>query len=296
MAIVSSRTSPTRCRAPRTPRKRAPRTSRSASRCSRAGNMRLGHGLDAILQPHAIAIVGASQDPTKIGGRPVRMLRNAGYPGTIYPVNPRAAEVQGFQAFASIADLPEAPDLAVIALNAALGIRGAVVFSSGFAELGEAGEAAQARLREIAHRTGIRVLGPNCLGALSIRERSIATFSIVLESGMPPAGPLGIVSLSGNLGSYTMKLAGERGAGVSRFLTTGNECDVDIADGIAWLARDPETQVILCCLETCRDAPRLVAALEEARAAGKPVIALKIGASAAGQQAAASHTGALAGS
>ncbi|MBN9564128.1 MAG: acetate--CoA ligase family protein [Alphaproteobacteria bacterium] len=269
--------------------------------------MRLGEGLDALLRPRAIAVVGASQDPTKIGGRPVQMLRNAGYPGAIYPVNPRAAEVQGYPAFASIADLPEAPDLAVIALNAALvpdaieacaarGVRGAVVFSSGFAELGEAGQAAQTRLRETAHRTGIRILGPNCLGALSIRERGIATFSIVLESGMPPAGPLGIVSQSGNLGSYTMKLAGECGAGVSRFLTTGNECDVDIADGIAWLARDPATQVILCCLETCRDAPRLVAALEEARITGKPVIALKIGASAAGQQAAASHTGALAGS
>jgi acyl-CoA synthetase (NDP forming) len=154
----------------------------------------------------------------------------------------------------------------------------------------------QAQLRDTARRSGMRVLGPNCLGALSIAEKSIATFSIVLESSLPPAGPLGIASQSGNLGSYTALLARERGIGISRFLTTGNECDVDIADGIAWLARDPATKVILCCLETCRDAPRLIAAFEEARQAGKPVIVLKIGASEAGQAAAASHTGALAGS
>ncbi|MFD1112007.1 acetate--CoA ligase family protein [Pseudoroseomonas ludipueritiae] len=270
-------------------------------------DMTIGAGLEAILQPRAIAIIGASQDATKIGGRPVQLLQRFGYPGKIYPVNPRATEVQGLPAYPSVEALPEAPDLAIIAVSAeaapaaleacaARGVRGAVIFSSGFAELGEAGEALQAQLRDTARRTGMRVLGPNCLGALSIAEKSIATFSIVLESSLPPAGPLGIASQSGNLGSYTALLARERGIGISRFLTTGNECDVDIADGIAWLARDPATKVILCCLETCRDAPRLIAAFEEARRAGKPVIVLKIGASEAGQAAAASHTGALAGS
>ena len=267
----------------------------------------IGAGLEAILQPKGIAIIGASQDETKIGGRPVQLLRRFGYEGGIYPVNPRATEVQGLPAYASVDAIPGTPDLAIIAVAAeaapgaleacaAKGIRGAVIFSSGFSEMGEAGEALQQKLRDTAHRTGIRVLGPNCLGALSIEEKSIATFSIVLESSMPPAGPLGIISQSGNLGSYTMLLARERGIGISRFMTTGNECDVDIADGIAWLARDPSTKVILCCIETCRDAPRLMAAFEEARQAGKPVIALKIGASEAGQAAAASHTGALAGS
>jgi acetate---CoA ligase (ADP-forming) len=267
----------------------------------------LGAKLDAILQPRSIAIVGASQDATKVGGRPVALLRRFGFPGAIYPVNPRAAEVQGLPAFPSVAALPEAPDLAIIAVAAeaaaealeacaAKGTRAAVVFSSGFAELGAAGEAAQKRLGEIARRTGMRVLGPNCLGAVSVAERSIATFSIVLEDSLPPAGPLGIASQSGNLGSYTMLLARERGIGVSRFITTGNECDIDVADALAWLARDAATKVILCVLETCRDAPRLVAALDEARRAGKPVIVLKIGATEAGQVAAASHTGALAGS
>ena len=269
--------------------------------------MRLGEGLDALLRPRSIAIVGASQDPTKIGGRPLHLLRQHGYAGQIFPINPRSAEVQGLKAYSSVMDVTETPDLALIAVEAekaleaveqcaARGVRGVVVFSSGFAELGEAGKALQNRLRDAARRTGMRVLGPNCLGAVSIADKSIATFSIVLENGLPAAGTLGIVSQSGNLGSFTMRLASERGVGVSRFMTTGNECDVDVADGIAWLARDPATRVILCCLETCRDASRLIASLEEARNAGKPVIALKIGTSAAGQAAAASHTGALAGS
>ncbi|ETR78771.1 6-carboxyhexanoate--CoA ligase [Afipia sp. P52-10] len=268
--------------------------------------MQTGRGLEALLRPCSIAIIGASQDPTKIGGRPLQLLLKYGYAGTIYPVNPRAPEVQGLKAYASVADLPDAPDLGIIAVEAekapdaveqcaARGMQAVVIFSSGFAELGEAGQALQQRLRDTAQRTGIRILGPNCLGAVSVPDKSIATFSIVLEDALPPAGVLGIVSQSGNLGSFTMRLAGERGAGVSRFMTTGNECDVDVADGIAWLARDPATKVILCCLETCRDAPRLIAALEEARDAGKPVIVLKIGTSAAGQAAAASHTGAMAG-
>jgi acyl-CoA synthetase (NDP forming) len=266
-----------------------------------------GAGLDAILRPRSIAIVGASQDPTKIGGRPVQLLQRFGFPGAIYPVNPRATEVQGLPAYASLAALPEAPDLAIIAVAAehahqaledcaARGTRACVVFSSGFAELGAEGEAAQAALGAIAARTGMRILGPNCLGAVSVAERSIATFSIVLEGALPPAGSLGIASQSGNLGSYTMLLARERGIGVSRFLTTGNECDVDIADAIGFLAQDDATKVVLAVLETCRDAPRLVRALEMAREAGKPVVVLKIGSTAAGQAAAASHTGALAGS
>lgn len=267
----------------------------------------LGAGLEAILAPRSIAIIGASQDPTKIGGRPVELLRRFGFPGAIYPINPRATEVQGLLAFPSIDALPEAPDLAIISVAAeatpaaldacaAKGVKAAVIFSSGFAELGEAGMALQDRLRATAQRSGMRVLGPNCLGAASVAERSIATFSVVLEGGLPPPGPLGIASQSGNIGSYTALLARERGIGASRFITTGNECDVDIADAIAFLARDAATKVILCVLETCRDATRLIGALDMARAAGKPVIVLKIGASEAGQAAAASHTGALAGS
>jgi acetate---CoA ligase (ADP-forming) len=267
----------------------------------------LGAGLDAVFKPRSIAIIGASQDETKIGGRPVYFLRKYGFAGKVYPVNPRAGEVQGLVAYPTVSALPEAPDLAIIAVAAeaaplavaecaARGVRAAVVLSSGFGEMGAAGEALQEQLRATVAATGIRLLGPNCLGSIGIAEKSIATFSIVIENSLPPAGPLGIISQSGNLGSYTMLLASERSVGISRFITTGNECDIDVADAVAWMARDPATKVILLCVETCRNAPRLVEALDEARQAAKPVIVLKIGATDAGQAAAASHTGALAGS
>nr|WP_230980341.1 acetate--CoA ligase family protein [Oryzicola mucosus] len=266
----------------------------------------MGRGLEAIFSPRSIAIVGASQDASKIGGRPLQLLQKYGYAGTIFPVNKSGGTVQSLPAFQSIEALPETPDLAVIAVPAevavdaveqcaARGVRAAVILSAGFSEMGEDGARQQARLTQIAENSGMRILGPNCLGAVGVAEKAIATFSVVLEERMPDAGSVGIVSQSGNLGSFTMRQAGERGIGISRFMTTGNECDIDIADAIAFLARDPGTSTILCCMETCRDGAKLIEALSLAHDAGKPVIVLKIGTSDAGQVAAASHTGALAG-
>jgi acyl-CoA synthetase (NDP forming) len=268
--------------------------------------VRKGHGLDAFFRPRSIAILGASQNPQKIGGRPLATLQRFGYTGRIFPVNPGAAEVQGLPAFASLDNVPEVPDLALVALSAAQtpaaidacaarGVRAAVIYSSNFAEVGEEGRALQAKIAATARDARIRVLGPNCLGMVSVADRTFATFTSALAEGAPPAGTIGIISQSGNVGAYVLMLARERGIGISRWMSTGNEADIEIADGIAWLARDPGTRVILCCLETCRDGPGLVSALEEARAAGKPVILLKTGSTAAGQAAAASHTGALAG-
>ena len=176
------------------------------------------------------------------------------------------------------------------------GVRGVVVLSTGFAEAGAEGAALQAELVRVARNHGMRLLGPNCLGAVNVVDRLVASFSIALEQSMPPAGQVGIVSQSGNIGSFTMRCMADRGLGVSRFIATGNEADVDVADGIAALAQDSATRIILCCMETCRDAGRLIEALDMARRQRKPVIALKIGATEQGQAAAASHTGALMGS
>lgn len=264
-----------------------------------------GRGLDALFSPRSIAIVGASDDVTKIGGRPLQFLLKYGYAGRIYPINRKAGEVQSLRAFASVADLPEAPELAVIAVPpdavldavkecAARGVRAAVVLSAGFSEMGEAGSRVQAEIGQVATTSGMRIVGPNCLGAIGVPDKSIATFSVALEDSFPSAGPVGIVSQSGNLGSFTLRLAAERGLGISRMLTTGNECDVDIADAIASLAGDPGTCVILCCMETCRDGGKLRQAMQMARDAGKPLVVLKVGVSEAGSEAAASHTGALA--
>lgn len=266
-----------------------------------------GAGLDAFFNARSVAIIGASDDITKIGGRPVQLLRKYGYAGDIYPVNPKAGMVQGLQAYASILDTPTAPELAILAVPvsatlqavqdcATRGVRAAIVLSAGFAEASPEGAALQAELVQVARRHNMRLLGPNCLGAVNVTDKLIGSFSIALEQSMPPAGEVGIVSQSGNIGSFTMRIMADRGLGVSRFMATGNEADVDIADGIAALARDEATRIILCCMETCRDARRLTDALTLAREHGKPVIVLKIGATEQGQAAAASHTGALMGS
>ncbi len=266
-----------------------------------------GAGLDAFFKADGVAVIGASEDITKIGGRPVQLLRKYGYAGAIYPVNPKGGTVQGLQAYASVLDTPTAPELAIVAVPAPAtlqavrecarrGVRGVIVLSTGFAESGPEGAALQAELVHVARAHGMRLLGPNCLGAVNVVDKVVASFSIALEQSLPPAGQVGIVSQSGNIGSFTMRNMAERGMGVSRFIATGNEADVDVADGIAALANDAGTRIILCCMETCRDAGRLVEALDMARRQRKPVIVLKIGATAQGQAAAASHTGALMGS
>ncbi|MBO9647603.1 MAG: acetate--CoA ligase family protein [Variovorax sp.] len=266
-----------------------------------------GAGLEAFFNASSVAVIGASDDVTKIGGRPVQLLRKYGYAGAIYPINPKGGTIQDLQAYASVLETPTAPELAIVAVpaNATLqavrdcgsrGVRGVVVLSTGFAEAGPEGAEMQAELVRVARNHGMRLLGPNCLGAVNVVDRLVASFSIALEQSMPPAGHVGIVSQSGNIGSFTMRCMADRGLGVSRFIATGNEADVDVADGIAALANDSATRIILCCMETCRDAGRLIEALDMARRQRKPVIALKIGATEQGQAAAASHTGALMGS
>ena len=266
-----------------------------------------GVGLDAFFSAASVAIVGASDDITKIGGRPVQLLRKYGYAGAIYPINPKGGMLQGLQAYASILDTPTAPELAILAVPAAAtllavrdcaerGVRGVIVLSTGFAEAGPEGAAVQAEMVRVARTHGMRLLGPNCLGAVNVVNKLVGSFSVALEQSLPPAGQVGIVSQSGNIGSFTMRNMADRGLGVSRFIATGNEADVDVADGIAALAEDPATTIILCCMETCRHAGRLAQALDMARRQHKPVIVLKIGATAQGQAAAASHTGALTGS
>jgi acyl-CoA synthetase (NDP forming) len=266
-----------------------------------------GAGMEAFFLAKRIAVIGASSDASKIGGRPVHLLRKHGYGGDIYPINPNAVEVQGLRAYPRLADTPQAPDLAIVAVPAAMavqavrecgdrGVRAVVVLSSGFAEAGPQGAAWQTEMRTLAQRHRMRLLGPNCLGTLGVAERAIGSFSVALEDHFPQPGGIGIVSQSGNIGSYTLQLLVRRGAGISRMITTGNEAEIDLADGIAALARDPATNVILCCMETCRDGDRLREALAIARDHRTPVIVLKIGATEQGQAAAASHTGALAAS
>lgn len=262
--------------------------------------------LAALLNPRSVAILGASSDATKIGGRPVKFLRTHGFTGPIYPVNPRATEVQGLPAYASLADIPAPVDHAIIALpgNAVLpavracaehGVRAVTVFSSGFAEVGDAGRAAQAELGAIARDSGMRILGPNCMGFMNLRSGFLGTFAFMVDLGLPPLGRVALVSQSGAFGGQALVMAREQGLPLGAWVTTGNECDVELADCIAHFAQDPETDVIMGYMEGCKSPGRLIEALALAQMAGKPVIMVKAGRSDVGRAAVQSHTGALAG-
>ena len=264
-------------------------------------------GLRFLLEPKSVAIIGASDDPSRIGGRPLRYLLNEGFDGTIYAVNPNRDMVQGQKAHPSISDVPQAVDCAVVSVPAkivvetleacaASGVKSAIIFSSGFAEIGDEGEAMQAELKAISERTGIRVVGPNCLGLLSFRHRFFPTFSSSGDAGYPDAGPLAIVTQSGAYGTHVYTVARSWGLGVSHVITTGNECDVDVAECIAWMAEDDDVKVIAAYAEGVNDGDALIAAFEKARANGKPVVFMKVGRSEEGAAAAASHTASLAGS
>jgi len=264
-------------------------------------------GLDALLAPESVAVIGASDDPTRIGGRPVAYMLRAGFPGPIWPVNPNRETVQGLRAYPSIHEVPGAPDACIIAVPAALvpqtleacadrGARAAVILSSGFAEAGEDGKAAQSRIRDIARERGIRVLGPNTLGLFNSHVKWIGTFASTILHGTPKAGPIGIASQSGAVGSELFALLRRRGLDTGIWVTTGNEADVDLADAVAYLADDPDTRIIVVYAEGVRNGPAMRRALARASERHKPVLFLKSGRSEVGAVAVTSHTAALAGS
>jgi acyl-CoA synthetase (NDP forming) len=269
-------------------------------------------GLEAFFNPETVAIIGASTDPHKIGGLPVSYCQSLGFLGRLIPINPKAAEVQGLPAFRSIADVPGSVDCAILAVPrsqildavracAAKQVKALLVFSAGFAEADEQGRAAQKELASIARASGMRILGPNCLGLMNIENGFAGTFTNALEvegthvRGWPKLGSTGIVSQSGAIGSYILSHLRERGLGVSKWITTGNQIDVDVSECIAFLAGDPATRVIVTYLEGTSDGAKFAAALEKAAVNGKPVLVLKVGATAKGAEAVQSHTATLAG-
>ena len=262
--------------------------------------------LDALFSPRSVAVVGASSDATRIGGRPIAYMLARGYQGRIMPVNPNRPEIQGLPAFASVADLPEAPDTAIVAVPAALatdtidqlgqrGVKSAIIFSAGFAETGEAGTAAQTRMVDIARGHGMRLLGPNCLGLFNDRIGFYGIFSSSLEGGYSPPGRIGIASQSGAYGTHVFVVARERGIGTPFCVATGNEADVTVGDVIHWMVDEPEIDVIAVYAEGIRDGAAFISALEAARRARKPVIVMKVGRSVLGQASAKSHTASIAG-
>ncbi|MDB5874543.1 MAG: Acetyl-CoA synthetase, partial [Ramlibacter sp.] len=210
----------------------------------------------AFLKPRSIAIIGASADENKIGGRPIRYLRLAGYQGPIYPINPGRDVVQGLKSYPSLAAVEGEVDLVVIAVPAqdvlaavescvAKGVNGAMVFSSGFAEVDDAGRQLQERIVATARKGGVALLGPNCAGTFNVRVGLLATFTSGIIDKPPRIGSIGLVSQSGAFGIHMIVLAAERDLGLSMCLTTGNQSDLELSEALAYIVEDPDTEVVI---------------------------------------------------
>lgn len=258
--------------------------------------------LRALFEPRSLAVLGVSRNPAKLGYRLLENVTAHGFGGAVYPVNPSGEPILGRATVPAIEALPEGLDLALVSLPAsavpgalkALGarrVRAAVVLSSGFGEVDEEGRGAEAALGAIARAAGLRLVGPNCMGVYSAPARLNGTYFWDLPRA---EGGISLVSQSGAFGGLVFRHLGGRGLGIARFLSIGNQADVDIAEVIEYLADDPATTLIACFVEALRDGRRFVEA--SARAAGaKPVVVLKGGRSEAGGRAAGSHTGSMAG-
>jgi acyl-CoA synthetase (NDP forming) len=262
------------------------------------------NAISRLLKPRSVAVIGASADPGKTSGRPVAYLQKHGFPGAIYPVNPKAERIGELLCYPDIASLPEVPDVGIVLLGAerahlavrelaARGCAAAIVLASGYTETGEEGARRQRQLVEAAG--SMRILGPNTIGLVNLTDNIVLSPSGALEMDAFVAGGVGVVSQSGGILGSLLSRAAARGIGLSRLIATSNEVDLELSDFIDHLADDPATKVIALYVETVRDAVRFRAACLKAARAGKPVVAFKIGRSEAGAKAAVSHTGAMAG-
>ncbi|MDY6868368.1 MAG: CoA-binding protein, partial [Chloroflexota bacterium] len=253
--------------------------------------------LTGLLRPKSIAVIGASKTPGKIGHSVVKNLIKSGYKGGIYPVNPDAEEILGLKTYKSVLDIPQPVDAAAIAVPAKFvndvakecgekGVKGLIVITSGFSEVGNI--ELEEELVEIAHRYGMRVLGPNVVGTLSNSDNLNASFAPFL----PLNGSASLVSQSGALLIAIDAITYTRRIGFDKLVSIGNMSDVNFADMIKWLNEDENTNCISLYIEGFKDGRRFI---EESAKASKPVVALKAGVSEHGALAAASHTGSLAG-
>jgi acyl-CoA synthetase (NDP forming) len=260
--------------------------------------------LAAALNPKAVAIIGASDNRNKVGGRPVDYLKRFGYKGGIYPVNPTREVVQELKCYPDVNSLPDVPDLAIVAVAgaavaeairacAAKGVRNAIILSSGFGETGEEGLQQQAEIAAEAARSGMRIVGPNSQGLANFSSGAVCNFSTMFTQLPPQDGPVAIVSQSGATSAALYSLLRERGVGVRYVLATGNEADVTVPELALTVAADPGIRLIILYTESIQDPDTLARAASLAREKGIPIIALKAGRTASGMAAAKSHTGAL---
>jgi len=270
------------------------------------------HPLDTFFCPDSIALIGASRDQEKIPGRLLSMLRKNEFPGKIYPINRNYGDIDGLKCFSSIADVGQPIDLAIVIIPAravlgaleqcaAVGVKNAVIISSGFAEEGGDSAAMQDAIAALAKRTGMRISGPNAEGFYSEVQRVAATFSPTVD--VKPDAPrliatrrrIGIVAQSGGIGFAIYHRARALGIALSYVISAGNESDLGAGEFFEYMVQDSSTDVILLFIEGIRDVDKFIDAARRAAETGKPVIVAKVGRSGAGERAAASHTASMAG-
>lgn len=270
------------------------------------GKIASGWTLNSLLNPSSVAVVGASPNPMGHTGRTVANLRHTGYQGRILPVTPRHLEISGLRCYASVAEIEEPPECAYVLVRAdrvpdvamkcaEAGVQSIVVCSSGFAEEGDRGHLLQDRIACGAQARGARILGPNCIGVVNPVDHFVAapTFNLVYD--YVPGG-VAVLSQSGGIGVNVLNRAQGRGIGMRAMISVGNEADLDLGQLLDQLVDDDATTVVALVLEQLRDVPTFAAAVQRAHAAGKPVLALKLGTSEAGARSSLGHTGAMAGS
>lgn len=262
--------------------------------------------LKAALDPRSIAIIGASENPNKVGGRPVHYLDKFGFKGKVFPINPSRPEVQGHKCYPSLADLPEAPEMVIVAVAgdnaigavedcAAAGVKVAVVMASGFGEVDAvAGKAKERHMVDVAHKAGMRIVGPNSQGLANFGTGAIASFSTMFMDMDRAEGHVAMLSQSGALSTVPVGFLRQKGIGVRHTHATGNDADITVGELAIAVAEDPEVKLLLLYLESIPEKKYLEELAAVALDRDLPIIALKSGRTEAGKQAAQSHTGALA--
>lgn len=261
--------------------------------------------LRRLIDPRSVAVIGASETPGSFGSRTLDNIR-IGYVGKIFPINPRYETVAGMKCYAALEDLPEVPDCVIVIVPmeqvvslveraAAMGVGGMIVYSAGFAEVGTPELIlAQHRIASVARTSGMRILGPNCVGIANMNSMIGLNFMPKFNEMPMVKGNIGLISQSGALG-YCVMQAMERGIGFSHYLSPGNSCDVDVCDMINYLVEDDATKVIACMFEGVRDGSRLIEAARRALEADKPLLIYKLATSEISRKTALSHTGTIAG-
>jgi acetyltransferase len=262
--------------------------------------------LNRLFKPKSIAIIGASDNFSKISGRTLKYLLRHGFKGRIFPINPSYRKIAGIKCFPKITNVPEEVDLAIISRPrqfvldilkdcAKKGVSNVLIYSSGFAEIGAEGKGAQELIKRFAKENNIRVLGPNCIGFVNLHDRVIATFGGSMEREDLIPGETGFLSQSGAFVNLTFPVAQQMGIGFSYWISTGNEMDIVFSDCLGYLIDDDRTKLIFCFIEGMKNGTKFLRIADKAVEAKKPIIVMKVGRSPVGAEASLSHTGAMTG-